>query len=118
MISFFWDVMPYNLIDRYQHFAGNCCLHLQRSILKMEAAILRNFDIYLLNDMASHSNLQDSVWYYECESCVVAELTYSVKILPIESNKASQIICATQRMKNTTILKVQFLIPKFISIHY
>jgi hypothetical protein len=25
----FQDVMPYSLIDVYQHFEGTCCLHLQ-----------------------------------------------------------------------------------------
>jgi hypothetical protein len=25
----FWDVMLYSLVDKYQHFGGNCYLHLQ-----------------------------------------------------------------------------------------
>jgi hypothetical protein len=26
---FSWDLMECNLVDRYQHFRGTCCLHLQ-----------------------------------------------------------------------------------------
>lgn len=25
----FWDVIPHNLVDRYQYFERSCCLHLQ-----------------------------------------------------------------------------------------
>jgi hypothetical protein len=26
-ITVFWDVMPYNLVDCYPRYKGDCCLH-------------------------------------------------------------------------------------------
>lgn len=34
----FWDVMPCNVADHYEHFRGHCWLHLHSSTLKMETA--------------------------------------------------------------------------------
>jgi hypothetical protein len=37
-ITVFWDVTLCGLADRYQHYKGICCLYIQFSTLKMDAA--------------------------------------------------------------------------------
>jgi hypothetical protein len=51
-ITVSWDVMPYSLVDRYQHFRGICCL------LEFEAAgsfeMLVQHDIIFQNTAILH----------------------------------------------------------------
>jgi hypothetical protein len=57
----FWNVTPYSLVDRYQHFKETCC-HLHASILNMEVvgASKTSVPIYQTtwHHRAENSNLQ------------------------------------------------------------
>jgi hypothetical protein len=55
----FWDVMPCNVVDRYQHLGGTCCLHLRGR---------REFGTYLPKYMSSLSKTSQLSYSSLCEN--------------------------------------------------